>query len=153
MIAATPIPLRGAEKAKHAIREWIRKNKPRRHDKFFSQRELAKLLDVDPMTAHKALRQLSEEGVLYRQRGRGSFIGPAPITNRGLRMALIMPGADYDDPDMNPDNWHMVQRHTAAIMRAMNNDDTFSVVVLSVAALPADSLLALALPLLLRFGG
>ncbi|MCF6177739.1 MAG: GntR family transcriptional regulator [Victivallaceae bacterium] len=130
MLAGTMTTLRGAEKVKHAVRQWIETNKPRQHDKFLSQRELAKLLKVDPMTAHKALNELTGEGILYRIKGKGSFIGLDPALNQGLRLAFVVPGSHLELPENNPDNWHIVQRTSASVMRTLQDNDSFSTIII-----------------------
>jgi DNA-binding LacI/PurR family transcriptional regulator len=130
MLSGTVTTLRGAEKVKHAVHQWIKTNKPRQNDKFLSQRELARLLQVDPMTAHKALNELTGEGILYRIKGKGSFIGPDPAIHQGLRLAFVMPGSHLEEPENNPDNWHIVQRISASIMHTLKNNDSFSTMVI-----------------------
>ena len=121
--------LRGTEKVKHAVLQWMKENKPRQHDKFFSQRELAKMLYVDPMTAHKALNELTADGILYRIKGKGSFIGPDPAIIKGLRLVLVSPGVHYESPENNPDNWHVVQREINSIMHNLRDSDSFSTLI------------------------
>jgi DNA-binding LacI/PurR family transcriptional regulator len=131
MLSGTVTTLRGTEKVKHAVHQWIKVNKPRQNDKFLSQRELARLLQVDPMTAHKALNELTSEGILYRIKGKGSFIGKNPTINKGLKLAFVMPGSHLEIPQNNPDNWHMVQRTSASIMHTLKNNDSFSTIVIT----------------------
>src|SRR5262249_54435906 len=42
-----------------------------------SENELTRELGVSRMTAHRALRELTAEGVLHRVKGAGSFVAPA----------------------------------------------------------------------------
>jgi len=130
MFSRTVTTLRGAEKVKHAVHQWIKVNKPRQNDKFLSQRELARLLQVDPMTAHKALNELTGEGILYRIKGKGSFIGQVPTINKGLKLAFVMSGSHLEDPKNNPDSWHIVQRNNIAIIRALKENDSFSTIII-----------------------
>ena len=129
MLADRTINLRGTEKVKQAIYQWIKKNKPRQNDKFFSQRELAKMLNVDPMTAHKALVELTNDGVIYRKQGKGSFFGSDPDINKGLNLALVSPGSHFEIPENNPNCWHMVQLRVSSIFKSLKRNDSFSTII------------------------
>jgi DNA-binding Lrp family transcriptional regulator len=131
MLLETAPALRGTEKVKHAVIQWIKTHKPRQSEKFLSQNELAKMLKVDPMTAHKALTELANEGVIYRIRGKGSFIGPDPSVKLGLRLAFVTPGANFDYPEANPEHWHLIQRINTLILHSLRENDSFSSIVVA----------------------
>ncbi len=129
MLNANDIALKGAAKVKKEVRNWIRRHCPSPGDRFMSQRELARLLDVDPMTAHKALSELTEEGVLYRVQGKGSFIGNSPREIHSLNLAMALARPDLDNPVTNSNNWHIVQRMITAVMKSLKDHDTFSTAI------------------------
>ena len=52
-----------------------------------SVRQLASELRVNPNTVQQAYRELEREGVVYVQRGQGTFVSPAAA--RGQRPALV----------------------------------------------------------------
>jgi DNA-binding LacI/PurR family transcriptional regulator len=124
--------LRGTDKVKHAVYQWIKDNKPCHGDKFPSQNQLAKMLKVSPMTAHKALVELSNNGVLHRIKGRGSFVGSDPKqVVVGLRIAFVVPRSHLEDPARNPNHWHIVQRVSNAAMSSLEDNDSFSTIVIN----------------------
>ncbi|MHB9139434.1 MAG: winged helix-turn-helix domain-containing protein, partial [Victivallaceae bacterium] len=130
MLIENEIALKGAEKVKHEVRNWIRQNRPRPGDRFMSQRELAKLLDVDPMTAHKALSELTDEGILYRLQGKGSFIGNFPREIHTLNLAMAVARPNLDSPVTNSNYWHIVQRVITGVMQSLKDHDTFSTAII-----------------------
>ena len=132
MLNANDIALKGAAKVKKEVRNWIRRHCPSPGDRFMSQRELAKLLDVDPMTAHKALSELTEEGVLYRVQGKGSFIGNSPREIHSLNLAMALARPDLDNPVTNSNHWHIVQRVITGVMQSLKDHDTFSTAIVPV---------------------
>ena len=119
MLTESDIELKGAAKVKNEVRNWIRQHRPSPGDRFMSQRELARLLDVDPMTAHKALSELTDEGVLYRVQGKGSFIGNAPREIHALNLAMALARPDLDNPVTNSNCWPIVQRVITAVMQSV----------------------------------
>ena len=123
--------LRGAEKVKQAVEQWIEENQPQQHDKFFTQRELAKMLNVDPMTAHKALNELTAAGMLYRRRGKGSFIGPDPKIIKKLKICLVSHKSNLDNPRSNPNNWHMIRKINNGILNSLENNENFSTIIIT----------------------
>lgn len=60
-----------------AIEEDIRVRGLRPGEPYQSAREVAQMLDVSPMTADRAMRQLASNGVLDRRHGSGTFVGAA----------------------------------------------------------------------------
>jgi len=120
---------KGAEKVKAEILSWLRKHKPLPGEKFFSQRELAQILKVDPMTAHKALKELDDNGILYRIHGKGTFIGPRPEEVACKRYAIIVPRMNIENKEVNPDSWHIVNKIYSAFMHSLRENEIFSTVV------------------------
>lgn len=70
------------------------------HDRIPSEAELAEALDVSSITVRKALSDLVNEGVIYRVRGKGSFIADkkseAPSSISRL-VAFIISGTEIYD--------------------------------------------------------
>lgn len=100
-------------------------------DKILSQNELAELFKVNPMTVVKALGDLCEEKILYRENGRGTFVGDAALTRKNRRICMVLPGKDLDRPEINPTCWREVHMWFSAFMECMRKDMTFSSVVIS----------------------
>jgi GntR family transcriptional regulator, arabinose operon transcriptional repressor len=130
MLAKKNIVLRGSGKVKEAVLDWIKTNNPKSGDPFMSQRTLAKLLNVDPMTAHKALSELTQQGVLYRVKGRGSFIGHAQKALNSLNIALVVNRPNLQSSVHNANHWHIVQRVSSGIMQSLKDNDVYSTVVI-----------------------
>jgi len=49
-----------------------------------SERELSDLLDISRMTVRQALNQLVQEGVLHREKGKGTFVSKSKIEQRNI---------------------------------------------------------------------
>ena len=49
-----------------------------------SERELSEVLNISRMTVRQALNQLTSEGILYRERGVGTFVSKAKIEQRNI---------------------------------------------------------------------
>ncbi|RXZ80445.1 GntR family transcriptional regulator [Paenibacillaceae bacterium] len=65
-----------------------------------SESEFSKLLDVSSITVRKALTELVNEGIIYRVRGRGSFVSnrESPLNAKTLHyVTLIISGQDMYD--------------------------------------------------------
>ncbi len=104
--------LRGTDKVKHAVHQWLQKNKPHHDEKFFSQNQLSKLLHVDPVTAHKAMTELTNEGIFYRVRGKGTFVKQQQRKIESIKFLLPGPGCLSND---NSDA-KVVQRYLAGML-------------------------------------
>ena len=73
----TPIPL--YERVKHHILDGINRGEWPDGARLPSEHELRALLGVSRMTVHRALRELSSEGLVTRVRGAGTFVAtPRP---------------------------------------------------------------------------
>lgn len=64
-------------------------------DELPSVRNLARQLEINPMTISKAYKQLEERGLLYRQRGKGMYVAQseAPEPPRAEQLSLLRPMA------------------------------------------------------------
>lgn len=56
------------------LKEQIQVGHYKEHQTIPSEPELAKLYDVSRMTARQAINELVYEGVLYRVKGKGTFV-------------------------------------------------------------------------------
>ncbi|MBE3577020.1 MAG: GntR family transcriptional regulator [Limnochordales bacterium] len=77
------------EQVKSELRRMIREGKFGPGDRMYSEHELMKLYGISNTTARRVLNDMAREGLLIRQRGRGSFVRQSP-TSRGL-VGLILP--------------------------------------------------------------
>jgi DNA-binding transcriptional regulator YhcF (GntR family) len=58
-----------------AIEQDIRARDLKPGDAYQSAREVARMLDVSPMTADRAMRKMADSGLLERRHGSGTFVG------------------------------------------------------------------------------
>jgi DNA-binding LacI/PurR family transcriptional regulator len=91
---------------KDEICKLIRTQNLKPGDQILSQNQLAEKFKVNPLTVFRALTELCEEKVIYRENGRGTFVGPKPL--KVLNVALVLPGANLEAPEYNPDHWPFV---------------------------------------------
>lgn len=78
-----------------------------------SERELSEMFEVSRMTIRQAINELVREGILYRERGRGTFVSQPRLaqsdvmsfteaaTNQGLEAATIVKSFEIEVPDLN----------------------------------------------------
>jgi GntR family transcriptional regulator len=66
------------------LRDLITAGKLGHRDALPSERELAEMLDVSRVTVRKALRVLSDEGLLQQVQGAGTFVNHAPHVEQRL---------------------------------------------------------------------
>jgi len=69
-------------------------------DRIPSENELVKHLNVSRMTANRALKELTQEGLLVREHGRGTFVAERrmrshPLEIRSIREDIIARGEAY----------------------------------------------------------
>src|SRR5882672_2231894 len=84
-ILATPRPLKRAKKLPayqricDSIRRRIEAGELKTGAPIESERSLARIYDVSPMTARQALKTLEGEGLVQRKVGAGTFVAPPRI--------------------------------------------------------------------------
>lgn len=61
----------------------------REGDQYLTAAEAGRLLNVSTATAHRALKLLSQRGLLTRCRGRGTFVGPAAPVEKDTRIRTV----------------------------------------------------------------
>lgn len=66
---------------KDKLAELIAQVKPA-YAPFFTDEELSELFKVSRLTVREAVRELIRDGVLVRERGRGTFVRPSKLTSR-----------------------------------------------------------------------
>jgi len=77
----SPLPL--YYQLKEIIKQQIEGKKFKPHDRLPSEIELSKVYDISRMTARRALVDLENEGFVYRESGRGTFVAE-PKLRQGL---------------------------------------------------------------------
>jgi GntR family transcriptional regulator, histidine utilization repressor len=94
----TPQPL--YEQVKTHVTDHIRQGKWATHAKIPSEHELVRKLGMSRMTIHRALRELTQEGVLKRIQGVGTFVAraqqkPIQLTLPSVREMISGPNGIY----------------------------------------------------------
>ncbi|NVJ68265.1 MAG: histidine utilization repressor [Gammaproteobacteria bacterium] len=74
---------------KDFIRKGIASKQWKEHKRVPSENELVDMCKVSRMTARRALDELTEEGVLYRVQGRGTFVAPKKLHSPLLEIRNI----------------------------------------------------------------
>ena len=74
-----------------AVRRAVLAGQLRDGDTFPSVRTLSQELRISPTTAHKAIGQLREEGLLASRPGVGMVVRTAAAPDAGARLALVAP--------------------------------------------------------------
>ena len=117
---------------KRRVTAWIRERGLQAGDKLPPQTELARAFGTTPVTIHKALTEMCNEGAIHRRPGVGTFVGPAPapapVPRRvGLKeMCLVLPEAHLTEPRYNPEHWFYVQCLMRSCLAAAGDQWTLS---------------------------
>lgn len=74
---------------KDFIRKGIEQSRWKEHKRVPSENELVDTCKVSRMTARRALDELTEEGILYRVQGRGTFVAPKKLYSPMLEIRNI----------------------------------------------------------------
>ncbi|MBB6672960.1 GntR family transcriptional regulator [Cohnella nanjingensis] len=85
---------------KDYVLSQIENNEISQDDRIPSESEFAKMLDVSSITVRKALTDLVNEGVIYRVRGKGSFVAnqsAAAVKATSNLVAFIISGLELHD--------------------------------------------------------
>ncbi len=80
----SPIPL--YHQLKEIMREKIRSGEWKPGDLIPSERELSEQYSISRMTARQAVTELVNEGVFFREQGRGTFVAQRKITQQLMRL-------------------------------------------------------------------
>lgn len=112
---------------KTAINDWIAEQGLAPGDMIMGQNELARHFGVTQVTIFKALRELVEEGVVYRVNGKGTFVGASPYVATRKALCFVLPGVGLDQPEHNPHYWPEVQTFLRCFVGAMSDRWSFSV--------------------------
>lgn len=85
-IEDSPAPIYA--KVKNAIVKKIKSGDWQADQRVPSEFEIVKALGVSRMTVNRALRELTDEGILVRQQGVGTFVAPKDNANKKAHSAL-----------------------------------------------------------------
>lgn len=77
------------ETVKQHVLDHIRDGRWQPGDKIPSENDLVRDLAVSRMTANRALKELSNEGFLLREHGRGTFVAPRRVRGHPLEVRSI----------------------------------------------------------------
>jgi DNA-binding LacI/PurR family transcriptional regulator len=73
------------------LKEEILSSQLKANEPILSAKELAEKHGTSVLTAHRAIKTLADEGLLYRVRGSGSFIADQEKTTKKLRIGVFEP--------------------------------------------------------------
>src|SRR2546428_5379533 len=79
-------PLPRYYKLKESMRERVRAGEWQPGDLIPCQRELGKTSGISRMTARQAITDLVNEGLFYREQGKGTFVSQRKITQQLLQL-------------------------------------------------------------------
>lgn len=87
---------------KEFIKQGIEQQRWKEHKRVPSENELVETCKVSRMTARRALDELTEEGILYRVQGRGTFVAPKKLYSpmlkiRNIAEEIIERGGNYSN--------------------------------------------------------
>jgi GntR family transcriptional regulator len=71
---SSPVPI--YHQLQEGIKSLILQRELRPNDRIPSENEFSRQFDISPMTVRQALNGLVNEGFVYRERGRGTFVSP-----------------------------------------------------------------------------
>jgi len=72
-------------KVKNDIKKKIEKGIFKSGEKIPSERELSQIYNVSRMTARQAVNQLANEGFVYREKGKGTFVSSLQFSQKNLK--------------------------------------------------------------------
>jgi GntR family transcriptional regulator len=84
IIRNSPVPR--YHQLKEILRDRIRQGEWKPGDLIPSERELSETYDISRMTARQAITDLVNEGVFFREQGKGTFVSQNRITQQLLRL-------------------------------------------------------------------
>ncbi|WP_309119300.1 GntR family transcriptional regulator [Paenibacillus sp.] len=87
------------QKVKDYVLSHIERQEFSKDDRIPSESEFSKLLDVSSITVRKALTDLVNEGVIYRIRGKGSFVASQTVASEKTSnlVAFVISGIEMYD--------------------------------------------------------
>ena len=99
-----------------ALRERIKSGRLRPYDLIPSENELSKILGVSPMTIRQAIGQLVNDGFVYRERGRGTFVATPRLDHPLTQMVGF--SEDMQARGLNPSHVILEFKELAAPAKA-----------------------------------
>ena len=107
----SPVPI--YFQLKQIILEKIKKGEWVPNSSISSERELCEIFEVSRMTIRQAINELVSEGILYREKGRGTFVSEPKIeqsnimsfteaaTSKGLEAETLVKRFEIEVPDLS----------------------------------------------------
>jgi len=99
---------------KQEILSWLHSGEWKPHELLPSENELAARFGMSRQTVRQTLGELEQEGYLYRQRGKGTFVAPPDFAKAGAAQAAVGMVTTYISDYIFP---HIV-RGAEAVLRA-----------------------------------
>lgn len=111
---------------KRGIIEWIKSENIQPGDRISSQTQLAKIFNTTEVTIHKALREMVDEGILTRTKGRGTYFNSFGQPKSKRTICFVLPGENLEKPEVNPEYWAHVQTIMRAFIGATHGEWSFT---------------------------
>jgi len=115
------------ELIKQQLREWIRREGLKPGDRLLPQTQLAKLFNTTEVTMHRLLRELTDAGLVYRLRGKGTYVAEASPEQGAGTICLVLPGRNLDRPAGNPLFWSVVQSLIRCFIQSTEEAQPFTI--------------------------
>jgi len=112
---------------KDQLRQWIHEQGLEAGDRLLPQTQLAEMFETTEVTMHRVLTELSEQGVVHRIKGKGTFINAAEAQRGTGTICFVLPGPNLDKPAVNPQAWSMVQSLIRCFVEYTADGQTFTV--------------------------
>ena len=103
------------------LRHWISEQKLPPGERILAHSELARLFHVTRPTLLKALDTLTRERLLFRVRGKGTFLSAPTPGRRPLSLCLALPMEGSANRESRPNTWHIYQRIFDAFLGLLND--------------------------------
>lgn len=84
------------------LQTWIEENRVQPHTQVFSEAELCERFGVSRTVVRQALLGLERDGLIYRAKGRGSFVAPPKLRQRITELASFT--EDMRERGVRPDS-------------------------------------------------
>src|SRR3989339_1343200 len=89
------------EQVRERIISWIVEQGTSPGERILSDHQLAKTCNIGVLTAHRVLSGMADEGILYREKGKGTYFKKLPSCFRRSRYGIVQHTKEALDPEIN----------------------------------------------------
>lgn len=82
------------------VKDYLRENLERKRtgERLPAESELCKMFKVSRVPVRRAMEDLVKEGVVYRKKGKGTFVRKVPAQQREMNFTVVLPKGDREIP-------------------------------------------------------